>query len=110
MSDRPSEVSVSSRNQSYVIYLLLFVAIIAMVVYNFRQQNNASDVLTINEVASQIQSGKIERIVEDDNRLRVIYSDGTQKESHKESNGTLVDQLISLGVTPVQLSSDKVKI
>jgi cell division protease FtsH len=101
---------VNSRNQSYVIYLLLFVAIIAMVVYNFKQQGTTNNVLTINQVAADVQQGKVERIVEDDNTLHVIYSDGTQKDSHKESNSTLVDQLISLGVTSTQLSPDKIKV
>ncbi|HEX9014178.1 MAG TPA: ATP-dependent zinc metalloprotease FtsH [Anaerolineaceae bacterium] len=100
----------SSRNQSYVIYLLLFVAIIAMVVYNFRQQSSSTSVLTINDVATDIQKGTVERVVVDDNTLHVVYSDGTQKDSHKEQNTTFIDQMISLGVTPAQLSSDKLKV
>jgi len=101
---------VNSRNQSYVIYLLLFVAIIAMVVYNFRQQGSSQGVLTLNEVAAQINEGRIDRIVVDDNRLRVIYTDGAEKESHKETSATLVEQLVSLGVTSDQLAPEKIKI
>lgn len=100
----------NSRNQSYVIYLLLFVAIIAMVVYNFRQQSNSTDVYTINQVAADVQAGKIERIVEDDNRIHIVFTDGSTKDSNKEPNATLVDQLVSLGVTPTQLAPDLVKI
>lgn len=100
----------NSRNQSYVIYLLLFVAIIAMVVYNLRQQNSSSAVLTINEVAADVKAGQVERIIEDDNNLQVIYANGNQKDSHKEPNSTLIDQLVSLGVTPTELAPDKVKI
>lgn len=80
------EVSVSSRNQSYVIYLLLFVAIIAMVVYNFSQQSGSQDVLTINEVANDIKSNQITRIVENDNQLRVTFTDGSQR--HPQRNPT----------------------
>jgi cell division protease FtsH len=101
---------VSSRNQSYVIYLLLFVAIIAMVVYNFSQQSGSQDVLTINEVANDIKSNQITRIVENDNQLRVTFADGSQKTSTKEANATLVQQLTNLGVSPDQLSPDKIKI
>ncbi len=100
----------SSRNQSYVIYLLLFVAIIAMVVYNFRQQNTSSSVLTLNDVATAIEKGQVSTVTVDDNTLHVVYSDGSSKDSHKETNSTFVDQMISLGVTPAQLSSDKLKI
>ena len=102
----------SSRNQSYIIYLLLFVAIIAMVVYNFSSQGASQDVLTINEVAAGIQNGTIARIVEDENRLRIIMKDGVQNQrsSTKDPTATLVEQLIQLGVTPEQMNSDKVKI
>ncbi len=49
----------NSRNQSYVVYVLLFIAIIAMVVYSFSQNTAASGVLTINQLASEVQSGKV---------------------------------------------------
>jgi cell division protease FtsH len=101
---------VNSRNQSYVIYLLLFVGIIVMVWYNFRQQSTSQDVLTINEVAADIQAGKVQRIVENEDTLQVVYADGTEKESLKESNATLVNQLVALGVTPEQLAPDKIKL
>jgi len=90
--------------------LLLFVAIIAMVVFNFNQQASAQEVLTINEVASEIQRGNVERVTEDDNRLRVIFNDGVEKSSHKETGATLVEQLKELGVTTEQLSAEAVKL
>ena len=70
----------NSRNQSYVIYLLLFIAIIAMLVYNFSSQGTSQDAMTINEVAADVQSGRVKKIAEDENRLRVIYNDGSQHE------------------------------
>lgn len=102
----------NSRNQSYVIYLLLFIAIIAMVWYSFSQNSGATGVLTINQVASEIQSGKVAKIVADENKLTITYKDGTQKSatSTKETNSTLVEQLAALGVTPAQLSSDNIQI
>jgi cell division protease FtsH len=93
-----------------VIYLLLFVAIIAMVVYNFSQQGGTQEALTINEVAAGIQNNSIKKIVEDEDRLRVTFADGTLRTSTKEANATLVQQLLDLGVTGDQLSPDKVMI
>jgi cell division protease FtsH len=101
---------VNSRNQSYIIYLLLFVAIISMLVYNFSSQTGAQDVLTINQVAEEIQKGNVRRIVEDDNRLVLTLEDGTQRRSAKESSSTLVEQLLQLGVTSSQLTTDNVGI
>lgn len=100
----------NSRNQSYVIYLLLFIAIIAMLVYNFSQSSTGQDALTINQVAADIQSGSVAKIVEDENRIRVTYQDGTQRESTIESNATLVQQLLDLGVKPEHLAANRVKI
>jgi cell division protease FtsH len=98
------------RNRYSIIYLLLFVAIIAMVVYNFQQQASIQEALTISEVAADIRAGNITRIIEDDNRLRVVYTNGTERTSHKEATATLVEQLISLGVTSEQLHPDNVKV
>ena len=99
-----------TRNRSSIIYLLLFVAIIVMVVYQFQQQSTTEKPLTINELAADIQSGEVNRVIEDDNRLRVTYADGTEKESQKESDATLIQQLKELGVTTAALSSDNIKI
>ncbi len=100
----------NSRNQSYVIYLLLFVAIVAMLVYNFSDQGTSQEVLTINEVADGIRKAEITKIVEDENRLRVTYADGSTRSSTKEADATLVEQLLQLGVAPEDLTPDKVKI
>ena len=101
----------NSRSQSYVIYLLLFIAIIAMVVYNFSSSGNSQDVLTINEVAAGVENNTIKKItIDDNNSVKLTYADGSQKSSTKETDTTLVSQLIALGVTPEKLTPDKVEI
>ena len=100
----------NSRNQSYIIYLLLFVAIIVMAVYSFGQRGTTQE-LTINQVAADIRAGKISEIQDDENRLRVKYlQDATEGISTKENSATLVQQLLNLGVTPEDLAPDKIKI
>jgi len=103
---------VNSRNQSYVVYALLFIAISAMVVYSLSQNTTASGVLTINQLASEVQNNKVARIVTDENKLTVTYKDGTQKSATatKDTGATLVQQLTELGVTSAQLSPDNVQI
>lgn len=100
----------NSRNQSYVIYILLFIAIIAMLVYNFSASGSGQDVKPINTVAADVQSGKIKRIIEDENHLRIIYNDGSQHDSTIDTNETLVRQLIDLGVKPEDLSPEKIQL
>jgi len=99
---------VKSRNQSYIIYLLLFIAIVAMVYFNIKQQPAAQGPLTISDVATQVKAGKVGRIiVNNDNSLTVVSkSDSTiEQTSHKEPETTLVSQLLDLGVTQTQLAN-----
>ncbi len=96
-----------SRNQSYIIYLLLFIAIVAMVYFNIQKQPAGEGPLYISDIATQIQAGKIARIiVNNDSSLTVISTSNSTIEltSHKEPETTLVSQLLNLGVTPAQLA------
>ena len=79
-----------------------------MVVYQFQQSATTQEPLTINELAADIQNGEVKRVIEDENRLRVTYSDGTERESQKESDATLVQQLKELGVSTASLSPESV--
>ena len=104
-----------TRNQSYIIYFLLLIAIITLVVYNFGNNGASQGTMNINEVAQAIQEGKVAKIVGDENRLTITMKGGTQEEvvkktSTKDSSATLVEQLIQLGVTPEQLSANNLTI
>ncbi len=101
----------SNRSQSYIIYFLLIVAIGAMLYVGFRQDSTTQQPLTINEVAKAIQNGDVARVqIQQDDQIHIIYKSGKEADSHKEPTTTLVDQLISLGVTPAQLSPDNVMV
>ncbi len=103
----------SNRTRSTIIYVLFFVAIMVLVLIQFRQSTNTQETLSINQVAADIQAGKITRIIEDENTLTVIYPNGAteiEKTSHKEAESTFIEQLRSLGVTTEQLAAEKIKI
>ena len=104
----------NSRKQSYFIYLLLFIAIVAMVYFNVKQQPNSQGPLTISEIAQQIQEGKITRIVvNNDNSLTVISPGASapiEQTARKEPETTLVSQLLAFGVTPEQLTSVTIEV
>jgi cell division protease FtsH len=103
---------VNSRSQSIFVYILLFVAIGAMLYMGFRQNPTVAEPLTINQVAQKVQNGEVARIIiESDDTITVVYTDGTEEEgveSRKESSATLVEQLASLGVTMEQLAPENV--
>jgi cell division protease FtsH len=93
--------------------VLLFAAIIILVFYSFNQSSNTQEPLSINQVAADIQAGKITRIIEQQDKITVVYGTGTQaiqKIARIESVATLVRQLEDLGVTTDQLSVDHISI
>lgn len=100
----------NSRTQSYVVYALLFIAIIVLLVFGFNRSSEADSVLTINQVANEVIHGNVSKIAVEEDKLTITYPDGTIKTAIKESNSTLVDQLLALGVTPEELSPDTGKL
>jgi cell division protease FtsH len=104
---------VNPRNQSFVVTLLLIIAAVAMVVMAVQRESGSQESLTINEVARDIKAGKVARVViEDNDTLHVIYTDGDVDgvESYKETDSTLVAQLLALGVSADQLTPESVTI
>jgi cell division protease FtsH len=101
---------VNSRNQSYIIYILLFTAIIAMVFLNVQQQGSESNVIPINTLADDINNGKVSEIIVDENQLQIKYSTGVEKTSTFEPGSTLIEQLSLLGVSPEKLTDPSLKI
>jgi len=109
---------VNSRNQSsFIVTLLLIVAVVAMIVTAVQKESNTQKPLTINEVATAINAGSVSRIViQNDGSLRVLYKTGDEShtktglEAYKESEDTLVQQLLSLGVPQDRLTSENLKI
>ena len=105
------------RNQSFLVTFLFIVALVAMVVTLVNNNSSEPQPLTINELAQDVQAGRVSRVViENSGNLRVIYKSGTEVETetgievYKESGATLAEQLTVLGVTPENLSPENVKI
>ncbi|MBN1231282.1 MAG: ATP-dependent zinc metalloprotease FtsH [Anaerolineales bacterium] len=85
-------------------------AIVMFIILNSSALLTPPETKTINEIAADIQSGKIDRVIEDNNSLTVIYHAGNEITAQKESENSLVDQLIAFGVTAEELNSENVKI
>lgn len=100
----------SPRTRISLFYLLIGIGLIYVFVFYYQQQTSQQDVLTINQVAADIMAGKVARVVTDNDRLRIIYDNGEERFAQKESDATTLNQLLSLGVTPEQLSPENVSI
>ncbi len=94
------------RSSSYVVYLLLFISIIVLVVFGFNNANSTDNTLSINQVADEIKKGNVESITEEENKLTIKLTSGSEKLSTKEADASLLDQLTALGVTPEDLNPD----
>ncbi|MBG7610093.1 MAG: ATP-dependent zinc metalloprotease FtsH [Anaerolineae bacterium] len=105
------EVSVdSNRSRSSFVYLIFIIGIAILLFFNYRQSVTSQEILSINEVATQIQQGVITRVLNDETEVHVIYQDGSEGLAYRELTSTLVEQLRDLGVTTEALSSERVKI
>ncbi len=98
-----------SSGQTNFVYLLILIALIAMIFMNINQDSGQS-VMTINELAAEITQGNVESVLEDENTLTVTLRDGQEQTVTKESDATLVDQLLSYGVTAEQLNHPDISI
>ena len=98
-----------SSGQTNFVYLLILIAIVAMVFMNINQDSGKA-IMPINEVAAEIRKGTIKKIVEDENTLVVLLKNGQEKTASKESGTSLVEQLVSYGVTSEELNTSNVSI
>jgi cell division protease FtsH len=97
---------------------LLIVAVMAMIYMAIQKESTSTEPLTLNELALAVQKDEVDRIsIGENNSLTVVYKGGqttaaepVQKTSQKEPETTLVEQLISLGVSPEQLQPGNIKI
>ena len=97
-----------SSNQTNFVYLLILIAIVAMVFMNING-DGAQDYLTINEVATEIEQGNVSQIIQDEDTLQVTIN-GEEKIAVKESGTSLIEQLIAYGVTTDDLNPDVISI
>ena len=99
----------TSRNSSFLIYLLLFVAIITMIMVGFNQRGSPESI-NINQLAAEVKSHLVMKIEATENDLKITYKDGKQSTSTKEAETTLVEQLITFGVSPEDLAATKLQL
>jgi len=100
---------VKSSNQTNFVYLLILIAIVAMVFMNINRESD-QEVMTINEVATEIKNGNITKIVQDEDTLNITLANDEQRISTKESGTSLIDQLVAYGVTGEDLDASSISI
>ncbi len=94
------------KRTSYLPFLIIG-ATVAILVYSLAARGTDQNTLSINQVAQDIKNGTITRITEDGDNVTVTLKDGTQAQAIKEDTTTLTQQLLQYGVTPDQLTPDR---
>lgn len=97
-----------SSNQTNFVYLLILIAIVAMVFMNINNESG-QDYLTINEVATEIRNGNVSKIIQNEDTLQVTIN-GEEKIAVKESGTSLIEQLVAYGITGEDLDPSVITI
>lgn len=100
----------SPRSRVSLIYILFIAALAFFLVFSFQQQSGTQEILTLNQVAADIKAGQVSRLVTDDETLRLVYQDGTERTALREPGQTTVQQLLDLGVTAEELSVQSIEL
>ena len=98
-----------SSNQTNFVYILILIAIVAMIFMNINT-SGAEELMTINEVATEIKNGNIKQIIQDEDTLAITMQDDTENTAIKEMGTSLIEQLVAYGVTTDDLDPEVISI
>ena len=94
------------------LYVILGAVLLVFLFTTLRQSRETVDVISISQVAADVQAGKIKQISEKNGEIDVTYNDESTpavKSRIEQDNFDLVKTLHSLGVTDEQLSGVEVE-
>jgi cell division protease FtsH len=98
----------SSWSRNGFVYLLITLAVLALIYFNFLAPAEEVTSVSINKVAAYVKEGVVEKIAISGDDLTVWLAEGqdaAQVRSRKEPGVGLTETLIDLGVTPEQLAA-----
>jgi cell division protease FtsH len=98
----------SSWSRNGFVYLVIIMAVVALVYFNFVVPAEELPVVSINKVASYVKAGVVKKIAISGDDLTVTLTEGQQPAkvlSRKEPGVGLTELLIDLGVTPEELAA-----
>jgi cell division protease FtsH len=90
----------TARPRNNFVYLLIVVAIGAIIFTALRGSAPPSDDVTLSQVAASINAGQVDTISVSDNDVKITETNGKVVTSRKDPSLPLPDQLTALGVKP----------
>ena len=90
-------------SKNFIIVILILLTISALFAL-FSNPFNKIERVSLSELTQSINDQQVEKIVITANKLTISYLDGAEKESTKETQGTLAETLLDLGALPERLN------
>jgi len=97
----------TARPRNNLVYLLIIVAIGAIIFTALRSNTAPSEDVALSEVATMINAGKVKEIIVSGDDVRVETGGSEFVTSHKDSSSDLASQLNDLGVEAAKLAAIK---
>ena len=94
--------------KNFIIILLVFLIVSGL--FTLFTKDTSTKEISLNELAQQINEGKVKSITVNENDLKIILQDGTKEISHKESESGLTESLKNYGVEPEKLRNVSLEI
>lgn len=107
-SKRPNQKEVRGTFLNNVVgTILIFIAIIS--IYTYMEGDKVKvQKISISELVTDINAGKVESISVTDDDLAIVYTDKVEKESKKEAQSSLTETLSNLGVEKEKIAAVKI--
>jgi cell division protease FtsH len=95
------------KNIGFVLIIFLFISSL-VILYSAPQQKPKD--ISLSELVTQINEGKIKKIAISENNLNIEMEDGTKEKSIKEREAGLTESLKNYGVDPEKLKKVEIKV
>ena len=92
------------------VYLILLVVAGFFMYAILFWQNDTGETIQINKVAELVQADQVEKIVVEEDSLRILLRDGTERVSYKEAGASTLETLAGLGVSSSKLEKMHIEV
>ncbi len=101
----------TQKRQPNFVYFLLIVGIISLILYAFSGERSSNELMSLNELASEIKAHNVKSLTIDDDQVTVRFNDSKNiGKTYIEPNATLLEQLSILGVDASDLSAKNISV
>jgi len=101
---------VNSRFRGSTLITLLMIVAVVFLIYSLLNRSGQAAPIPLSQVAARVEAGEVKEITITGDDLAVVFSDGTQARSLKESGSTLAEQLSALGVSSERLAQLRITV